>query len=157
MAKKAENQGAATAAPSIAEQLEKALSQAGAPAEEIKVLVDFVKTAETTQELLKKSDEALEAKEAECIDLHEKVETLEKEVSAARETLKELEQAIASAEQQATAKADEIVVGKETYLVDAGNYKFDGEIVNAENLKENPKLAQKLIELGVGFIKMKGA
>lgn len=157
MAKKVENQGAATAAPSIAEQLEKALSQAGAPAEEIKVLVDFVEAAETTKELLKKSDEALQAKEAECIDLHEKVETLEREVSAARETLKELEQAIASAEQQATAKADEIVVGEETYLVDAGNFSYKGDVVNAAELKKNPKLAQELIELGVGFIKKKGA
>ena len=157
MGKSAENKGAASAAPSMAELLEKALTEAGAPAEDIQVLVDFVKSAETTKELLEQADAALDAKEQECIKLREQVEAQETELETARETLKELQEQLSTVETKAAAKADEIVVAKETYLVDAGNFKFKGDVVNATILKDNPKLAQELIDLGVGFIKKKGA
>ncbi|MDP2188562.1 MAG: hypothetical protein Q8J69_07755 [Sphingobacteriaceae bacterium] len=114
-------------------------------------------TVEQLQEQLTATAQKLQEKETECNDLQSKNAELGKEVTDARETLKEMEDAIASAESKAVAKADEIVVDKVTYLVDPGNFKFEGEVVNANVLKENSKLAKKLIELGAGFIKIKGA
>ncbi|QXN68075.1 hypothetical protein [Microcystis phage Mae-Yong924-2] len=157
MGKTAETKGAASAAPSMAELLEKALIEAGAPAEDIQTLVEYVNAAETSKQLLEEAKEAFNAKEEECIKLREQVEAQETELETARETLKELQEQLSTVETKAAAKADEIVVAKETYLVDAGNFKFKGEVVNATILKDNPKLAQELIDLGVGFIKKKGA
>lgn len=114
-------------------------------------------TAEQLQEQLTATAQKLQEKETECNDLQSKNAELEKEVTAARETLKEMEDAIASAERKAVATADEIEVDKVAYIVEPGNFKFEGEVVNAEVLKDNPKLAKKLIQMGAGFIKKKGA
>ena len=114
-------------------------------------------TVEQLKEQLAACDQALQAKENECIELRAKIEEQEAELAVARETLTELQAQLETAVTSAAAKADEIVVDKETYLVDAGNFNFKGEVVNAEVLKKNPKLAKDLIDLGVGFIKKKGA
>lgn len=114
-------------------------------------------TVEQLKEQLAACDQALQAKENECVELRAKIEEQEAELAVARETLTELQAQLETAETKAAAKADEIVVEKQTYLVDAGNFNFKGEVVNAEVLKKNPKLAKDLIDLGVGFIKKKGA
>lgn len=82
----------------------------------------------------------------------EKNATQEKEMKEARKLIGELQEELSHKTVEAATQKKLFAVGKQKYEFLPGSYAFEGVKVTYESLKEDEKLAKKLIDMQVGFI-----